>query len=198
MNMQEFLEKSRSVSEYYDLLEKLYAEGKTTGENQSPALLEYANLNLHRINRLHKTTKLEPSLVETAKNVTRKMIWLTLTEGWCGDAAQNLPIIEKIADESPNIEIRYLLRDENLELMDKYLTEGGRSIPKLICLDGETLGEIGTWGARPQVLQDYFHELKQQGLEKPEIIEKVQRWYNEDKGKSLEAEFEKLLLKWSA
>ena len=75
------------------------------------------------------------------------MIWLVISEGWCGDAAQNMPVVEKIVDEMPNVEIRYVLRDENLELMDQYLTNGGRSIPKALFVDTETfevLGRLGT------------------------------------------------------
>ena len=60
------------------------------------------------------------------------MIWLIITEGWCGDAAQCIPTIEKIAAESKNIETHYVLRDENLDLIDEYLTNNARSIPKLI------------------------------------------------------------------
>ena len=66
------------------------------------------------------------------RNVKENWIWLILTEAWCGDAAQNIPTIEKIARENDRIKTLYLLRDENLELMDKYLTGGARAIPKLI------------------------------------------------------------------
>ena len=125
------------------------------------------------------------------------MIWLIITEGWCGDAAQNIPIIEKIAAENSNIETRYILRDENLELMDVYLTNNARSIPKLIALDAKTLEEIGAWGPRPQAAMDYFYEMKAQGLEKPQMMENLQRWYLQDKEKSVQTEFENLFGKWA-
>ena len=125
------------------------------------------------------------------------MIWLIITEGWCGDAAQNIPTIEKIAAQSENIETRYILRDENLELMDNYLTNNARSIPKLIALDADNLEVVGTWGPRPQISMDYFQELKNQGLEKPEIMEKLQRWYIADKEHSIQTEFENLLDQWT-
>ncbi|HEY0049178.1 MAG TPA: thioredoxin family protein, partial [Pyrinomonadaceae bacterium] len=112
-------------------------------------------------------------------------------------AAQNIPTIEKIAAESPNIETRYVLRDENLELMDKYLTYDARSIPKLVALDAETLEELGTWGPRPQAAMNYFLEMKKNGLEKPQMMENIQRWYLQDKEQSLQKEFEGLLDEWS-
>ena len=125
------------------------------------------------------------------------MIWLIITEGWCGDAAQNIPIIEKIAAESEHIETRYVLRDENLELMDAYLTNNARSIPKLIALDAETLAEIGTWGPRPKIAMDYFYEMRESKLEKPQMMENLQRWYNSDKNQAIQDEFESLFDNWT-
>ncbi|MCY7375885.1 MAG: thioredoxin family protein, partial [Pyrinomonadaceae bacterium] len=189
-NMKSYIEKSMTFAEYLKLIDDLLAEGKTTGENQSEVMFNYGKLNRQRMKRLAKTIELNDALKEKAQNIHRKMIWLIITEGWCGDAAQNIPTIEKIAAESENIETRYVLRDENLELMDAYLTNDARSIPKLIALDAETLEEIGVWGPRPQAAMNYFHELRSGGMEKPPIMENLQRWYLQDKEKSLQSEFE--------
>jgi len=186
-----------TYAEYIKLIDDLLLDGKTTGANQSEAMFNYGKLNRQRMRRLEKTVRLNDSLKEKAQAVNRKMIWLIITEGWCGDAAQNIPTIEKIASQSPNVETRYVLRDENLELMDKYLTYHARSIPKLIALDAETLEEIGTWGPRPQTAMDYFFEMKHQGLEKPQMMENMQRWYNRDKEQFLQAEFETLFERWA-
>jgi hypothetical protein len=196
--MRNYIEKSMTFAEYIKLIDDLLLDGKTTGPNQSEAMFNYGKLNRKRMHRLEKTIVLNDSLKEKARRVERKLIWLIITEGWCGDAAQNIPTIEKIAAENPNIETRYVLRDENLELMDKYLTNDARSIPKLICLDGETLQELGTWGPRPQAAMDYFYELKNLGMEKPLMMENIQRWYLSDKEQSLQNEFEKLLDEWTS
>jgi len=195
--MKKYIEKSITYAEYIKLIDDLLLDGKTTGETQSEAMFNYGKLNRHRMHRLEKTIRLGDSLKTRIQNVERKIIWLIITEGWCGDAAQNIPIIEKIAAETRNIETRYVLRDENLELMDKYLTYNARSIPKLIALDAETLEEIGSWGPRPQAAMNYFLEMKAQGLEKPQMMENLQRWYLQDKEKSAQAEFENLLGKWT-
>ena len=195
--MKKYIEKSMTFAEYIKLIDDLLLNGKTTGENQSDAMFNYGKLNRQRMHRLEKTIKINESLKAKAQKAERKMIWLIITEGWCGDAAQNIPIIEKIAAESANIETRYVLRDENLELMDKYLTNNARSIPKLIALDAETFEEIGTWGPRPQAAMNYFLEMKVQGLEKPQMVENLQRWYLHDKEKSAQTEFENLLGKWT-
>lgn len=191
--MKEYLDKSLTYAEYIQLIDSLLDEGKTTGPNQSDAMLNYARLNRRRMQRLDKTAELIDGVRQTARLRDRKMIWLTITEGWCGDAAQNIPFIEKIAAESGNIKTRYILRDENLELMDRFLTGGARSIPKLIALDAETLEVLWTWGARPAAAHRYFLEMKGSGLEKSEISENLQRWYNEDKGRSIQEEFELLI-----
>jgi hypothetical protein len=195
--MKSYIEKSMTFADYLKLIDTLLAEGKTTGVNQSEAMFNYGKLNRQRMKRLEKTVELNESLKEKARSVSRKMIWLIITEGWCGDAALNIPVVEKIAAENSNIETRYVLRDENLELMDKYLTHNARSIPKLIALDAETLKEIGVWGPRPQAAMDYYFEMKADGLEKPQMMENMQRWYNQDKEQSLQAEFEMLFEQWA-
>ncbi|HVE59640.1 MAG TPA: thioredoxin family protein [Pyrinomonadaceae bacterium] len=196
--MKEYLEKSMTFAEYIKLIDDLLLDGKTTGTNQSDAMFNYGKLNRQRMHRLEKTVLLNESLKEKARKIDRKQIWLIITEGWCGDAAQNIPVIEKIAAASDNIETRYVLRDENLELMDAYLTNNARSIPKLIALEAESLEEIGTWGPRPQAAMDLFIQLKHQGLEKPLIMENLQRWYIADKNQTIQTEFEKLLGEWTA
>jgi len=194
--MRGYIDKSLNYEEYITLIDKLLGEGKTTGPKQSHAMLHYGKLNRRRMERLENTIELSEETRHAISNVRRRMIWLIITEGWCGDAAQNIPIIEKIAAESGNIETRYILRDENPELMDRFLTEGARSIPKLIALDAETMDVLGTWGARPTVAQALFHQLKDQGIAKPLIMENLQRWYNDDRGRSLQAEFVDLVAWW--
>lgn len=195
--MKEYIEKAMTYAEYVDLIDGLLADGKTTGMNQSEAMSGLAKLNRQRMLRLEKTVVLKEGVRAAAKELDRKLVWLILTEGWCGDAAQNLPVIEKIAAESVNIETRYLLRDENLELMDRFLTGGARSIPKLIALDAETFEILGKWGSRPTAAQELFLEMKSRGLEKPLILENMQRWYNADKTGLIQAEFELLMREWN-
>lgn len=184
-----------TFAEYVSLIDKLLLENKTTGENQSEEMFHYGKMNRQRMKRLEKTTVLQESLKTKIRKLTKPQLWLILTEGWCGDAAQSLPVLEKIAAENPLIQTRYVLRDENLKLMDQYLTNNARSIPKLIILDAETFEELATWGPRPQNAMDYFNELKHQGVEKLEIMEGLQRWYLADKTVSIQQEFEEIFNK---
>jgi hypothetical protein len=195
--MKNYVEKAMSFEQYIALIDDLLAENKTTGENQSENYVHFGKLNRQRMKRLEKTVKLNESLIEKVQAVDKPLIWLTLTEGWCGDAAQNIPVIEKIASENPLIKTRYLLRDENLDLMDKFLTNGGKAIPILICLDGETFEVLGRWGSRPSAIQAYFLELKEAGIEKDERNELLQRRYNADREQSIQADFMELIDKLS-
>lgn len=186
-----------TYTQYRELIDKLLAENKTTGTNHSPEMVEYTRLNLHRMSRMEKTVKLDDELVQVLLSVQTKMIWVVLTEAWCGDAAQSLPALVKIADASPLIDLQLLLRDENEEVMDAYLTNGGRSIPKLIALEAETLKQIGTWGPRPEPAQQLFMEMKRQELPFKELAEKLHTWYAKDRSQTLQNEFKHLLRKWA-
>ncbi|CAN5446485.1 thioredoxin family protein [soil metagenome] len=194
--MEEYIENSITFPQYESLIDGLLAEGKTTGKNQSEAMVGYGKLNRQRMHRLEKTVVINEELRTAAQNLARPMIWLVITEGWCGDAAQNVPVIEKIAAESDKIKTRYILRDENLDLMDRFLTNGTRSIPKLIALDSESLEVLGSWGPRPAAAQEFFAKMTSNGTEKAVILEEMQRWYNADKGQSIQHEFAKLLSGW--
>jgi hypothetical protein len=193
----EHLAKAITYTEYRELIDILLAESKTTGTNHSEAMVEYTRMNAQRMRRVEKTTVLDDELVDLMLSVQNKMTWVILTEAWCGDAAQTVPALVKIADASPLIEVKLLLRDENPELMDAYLTNGGRSIPKLIVLDAETMEEIGTWGPRPAPAQQLFMDLKAKEVPYQEFVEQLHGWYGKDRSKALLQEFKPLIRNWA-
>ena len=195
--MQEYIERSISFDEYTAQIDQLLQEGKISGPNQTDALIGFTKLNRVRMQRLEKTIELDEDVRSYVASAGVDWIWLIITEGWCGDAAQNIPIIEKLAAANPGIETRYILRDEYPELIESFLTGGSRSIPKLISIDRASGHVLGTWGARPQKAQALFEKLKAEGLDKPAIMESLQRWYFADRGRSLQAEFVELLRQWS-
>jgi hypothetical protein len=187
------IEEGMTFQAYYELTEKLVAEGKTTGPNQSENLAHYTKLNLSRMKRLVKTAVLNDALIEKVNQIKRKTYFLVISEAWCGDAAQNVPLIAKAAEFSSNIELKIILRDDNLDIMDAYLTNGGRSIPKVIAIDAESLDVIGEWGPRPLAAQELMLELKSKGVSHEEMVEVLQRWYNNDKTTSFQADFADLI-----
>ncbi len=191
------IQKSLSYAEYLKLTEELLSQGKTTGPNQSADYVHYTNLNFHRMKRLDKTVEINDDLKTLVSKIQTPQTWLVISEVWCGDAAQNVPLLQKIADLSNKIELKIILRDENIEVMDLYLTNGGRSIPKLIALENETLNELYTWGPRPASIQNVMNELKAANItEISEIVEKIQIAYNHDKSQSFQNEFVTLLTEY--
>jgi hypothetical protein len=157
------LASSYNYEEYKSLIKELVATNKTTGPVQSNSLIDYTKLNAARIKRWDKTYNPSLKMQQVLNAIQQKETWLVLTEAWCGDAAHNVPILAKIASYNPSINFRLALRDENLEVMDMHLTNGGRSIPKLIRLnvDGQS---IGSWGPRPQILQDSIVNGKEKSI----------------------------------
>lgn len=182
-----------TYSAYMHLMETVVLENRTTGPKQSEALSHYTKLNLARMQRLNKTASIHESLREVVDQIDIPQTWYILTEAWCGDAAQNIPTIVAASLSNPLITVRFLLRDENPELMDAYLTNGGRSIPKLIAVD-EDFNEIFTWGPRPAGAQELLREYKANPVKSySEFSEDIQRWYIADKTQSLQNELQELL-----
>ncbi len=183
------LENTISYNEYTDLVSNLLAEGKATGPNQSEDLTHYSLLNDKRMKRLNKTTKLSEETIQSLQEINEEQTWLLITEGWCGDAAQNSPIINKMAEVNDKIQLKVALRDENLELMDLFLTNGGRAIPKLIALDKDN-NVINTWGPRPTVATKMVADYKaEHGIIDAQFKQDLQVWYNKNKGESLQEDF---------
>jgi hypothetical protein len=182
---------SWNYQEFISLIEKLLAEDKTTGENHSEAYLHYTTMNLRRMNRIYKRMEIRTELVDALKNLQGSYTWLILVEAWCGDVGQNLGAIARFADLSPNIEMKMILRDENLDLMDQHLTYGGRGVPKLLAIDNESGKVVETWGPRPAPAQQMVLDYKALEEKPPysEFVEVVQKWYAQDKTKVLQEEF---------
>lgn len=189
MITQELLNNAMSYSFYSEHLHTLMNEGKTTGDNQSELYISYAKINLQRMSRIEKTMHLSESVINKANSLQNNYTWLAITEGWCGDAAQNLPVLNAIALSSNAITLKLILRDEHLEVMDNYLTHGARSIPKIICLETSTLKEVFVWGPRPAAGQTLALELKSKGATLEEKALAVQKWYINDKTLSTQLEF---------
>lgn len=180
-----------TYSEYRLLIDELIAENKTTGENHSEAMLGHTNMNITRMNRLDKKAEIEEHLAKKVASLAPQT-WLVISEAWCGDAAQNLPYLSKLAELNKGINLKIILRDKNLDIMDDFLTNGGRSIPKIIALDASN-EVLFQWGPRPDLLQDKYNEMKNKGLEYEEISKTIHTMYAKDKGISLQKEFLALL-----
>ncbi|MEY3441790.1 MAG: hypothetical protein RLZZ519_71 [Bacteroidota bacterium] len=186
-------EKARVLYNYADyvrLCEELLAENKTTGAIQTPDYIEYTRMSVQRMHRIFKTTEILPELKAALDALKGDYHWMVISEAWCGDVGQNLPVIAKAVENHPQIKLEMILRDDNLDFMDQYLTNGGRSIPKLIITDLATNEVVATWGPRPQAAQQMIIDYKALPERKPysEFIIDMQLWYTKDHTRSLQAE----------
>lgn len=153
---------------------------------------EYIPMNLQRSKRILKTFQLQDSLKETLRNLNHKINWLLISEHWCGDASQIIPVIHSIANASEGkINLKIVYRDSS-ELINHHLTNGGKSIPKIVQLDDE-FNFLKEWGPRPVLAQELIEELKTNGTELPVVIEKIHKWYADDKTVLTQKEIEELL-----
>lgn len=190
MDWKNLIEKAHSFTyqEYVDYVQKLYDENKVTGAEQSDAKLEATKINLSRMKRIYKTTNIDEKIINciNSKNVAQN--WVLIVEGWCGDSAQVTPIIAKLADAfKDKINLRLILRDENEEIMNHFLTNGTRAIPKLIVFDKDFKNVLATWGARPEKIQKMVVDYKnsKETFDKDEFNRALHTWYAKDKGQAM-------------
>lgn len=200
----EVISNAMKYSDYRSMIDNLFEKGQTTGPIQSEAMLNYTKMNIARMRRLDKTVKLTEETLEKLNKIDRPQTWLVLTEAWCGDAAQIVPVLNKMAEYQANVSLRFILRDEHLDIMDAFLTNGGRSIPKLIVTEGNDNEVKGSWGPRPAEVQEMVVLSKKElaAIEDPKArkihteAEKynVQKWYAKDKAKKVQAEITTAIL----
>ncbi len=187
------IKKAKTYFEYKTLVLDLIKEGKSTGVNQNEDLLNYTRLNDKRMKRLDKQTILSELAKEEINSIDKDFTWLVLTESWCGDAAQTLPVLNKFSEVNPNIDLKVVLRDENEELMNQFLTNGSKSIPKLIVIDNDNK-VVGSWGPRSKVATKMVMAYKEKHGKLDAAFKKdLQIWYHEDKGVNIEKDIVELL-----
>ncbi|WP_174412097.1 thioredoxin family protein [Aquimarina megaterium] len=188
------IDNSYTYQEYKNLISDLLTENKSTGHEQSEALTNYSMLNDRRMKRWDKTLKIDESISTSFSNADLNVTWVVLTEGWCGDAAHVLPVLNKLAELNDGIDLKIISRDDHDELMNNFLTNGGKSIPKLIVFDNQNKEVLNSWGPRPSVATQMVNDYKEQhGSLDPEFKQDLQVWYNKDKGANIAEDVLRLL-----
>ena len=181
--------KSCSYNEYRSLISTYAQEGKTTGLISSPDYINYTKLNESRMHRLDKTIEVTQETKALLENLSKEYIWLVISETWCGDAAQVIPVINKMAEVASKIDLRIVLRDENEDLMNLFLTNGTKSIPKLIIIKKESGEVVGDFGPRPTQAKQLIIDYKAaHGVVDETAKIELQKWYLADKGVSIQNE----------
>lgn len=179
------LNKAISYQAYRDLVEELVETKLNTGNDITEALVNYTMLNDRRMKRWDKTVKVSEVVKQEVSNLKINQTWLVITESWCGDAAHVMPVMNKVAELNSGIDFKVVLRDENDDLMNRFLTNGGKSIPKLIIIDNDSNEVLDSYGPRPSTATKLVTDYKaKHGSLTPEFKEDLQRWYNKDKGQT--------------
>lgn len=186
---QHYFEKGISYSEY---LENMTEEAENPIDSPNS---HFVPMNLQRAKRIGKTVKLTDDILATLNRLQHPIKWLVISEHWCGDASQIMPVLHQIAANSNGkIDMRIVYRDQHLELMDAHLTGTSRSIPKLIQLD-QQFGITATWGPRSAEAQRMVLELKSNPETAATYSEILHTWYAKDKQQAIQQELNLLLSK---
>lgn len=175
--------KSMSYQDYKILVDKAALVKTNTGDKKEESLAHYTQLNNRRMKRWDKILKVPSVIEKKIRSIKQDILWLVLVESWCADAAHILPVLNKLAALNPRIDLKVVLRDENPALMNTLLTDGNKSIPKLLILDANTGSIIHIYGPRPTEATAFVNRFKvKYGKITPEFMEDLQHWYNSNKG----------------
>lgn len=196
MELNKIFKSALSYAEYRELVNTLVAEGKTTGNTQSEKLLEFTKLNIQRQNRLDKTILLNQEIVQKLKAHNRNLNWLLIADAWCGDCAQIVPVINKIADSSDGkYNLKIISRDNYPDLIEKYHSNGAKAIPKALIICSETGELLCTWGPRPKPAQEIMLNWKnnKDTITWEQFEKDLHLWYARDKGQTIINEYVQLM-----
>ena len=191
----ETIQKGIDYLEYRALVGNLILENKTTGTKQTPELVDFTKLNEQRSNRNEKQFVLSQDLLHLFDNKVFNEYWVVFVEAWCGDCAQNLPAIQAIAKFTSGVDLKIVIKSDNSDEMQKYLTNGAEAIPKLVRVHKDTLKELGTWGARPknaQAIAEHWKKNKET-ITKEDFEKELHLWYAKNRSKDIQNEFWELL-----
>lgn len=181
-----------TFQEYLDYFEQIINSPQDYELYNDDEYLNYTKLNWSRMNRWLKRFEPSGEMKRFVGAITEQQHWIVITEPWCGDAAHSVPQIYQMIKDNPNIDFEIQLRDADPFLIEDYLTNGSKSIPKLIIRNDVGHDRV-VWGPRPQKLQDIFLRMKESDASFEDIKEETQKWYNQDKGEELQKELLKEL-----
>ncbi len=177
---------------YLNYFEEILNNSTPSAPYDHPDYFNYTKLNWVRMNRWLKHAVLSEEIKKTVSAVNKPQHWIVITEPWCGDAAHIVPFLHLIAELNPLIRVEYELRDSAPFRINEYLTNGGKSIPKLI-IRNEAGEDLGVWGPRPVICQTLFDKLKADQADFETMKTELQKWYNKDEGKEIMSELTGLI-----
>lgn len=176
---------------YQQLCEAIVSAQNPQPPYTNPVYMHYAKLNVSRMNRWWRDLELSETLSNYLKDLSSAQTWIIIAEPWCGDAAPAIPFLVKLAELNPLIQYDIQLRDSAPFLIEQYLTNGSKSIPKFIVRDTDGK-DLFTWGPRPSSAQALVDELVRNKVDMEVKAVQLQNWYNKDKGEEMQRELMEL------
>lgn len=193
------LEQAIDWEAYLQLMKDMVASPNPPGKYADPKMQRYTESNLERTNKVLDKMVLNQKLYNALSELNEEWIWLVISEPWCGDASWGTTALYLIASASDNIEFKLLLRDTHMDIITAYQTNGGNAIPKLVCLRKRDMAELGTWGPRPQILQNKINEFKQDtAFDFKDSVRRIHAWYEEDMTVRIQDEILDLVKEWKS
>lgn len=162
--------------------EEFYARAETRMNANDPED-RYASgrpLNHSRMARHLKTYEPSEAIMNVIADIPGAQTWVVITEDWCGDSAQTLPIVARIAGLNSGIILRILDRDTYPDAIEGYLTNGARSIPIVIATQAGQAGnseELWTWGPRPDAAKPLVTSWKNEHETSTDWYPLLHTWY---------------------
>jgi hypothetical protein len=170
------------------MLREKFAEGMTV--KQYVSIMDADQKTLHETH--YSRADLDEFREILSAGIFPPLKIIVLTEPWCGDSKAIVPVVLKLLEGFEQVDVRFLLRDSNPDLMDSYLTKGARSIPKIIIMN-EEYRELAVWGSRPAAAQKIYEEnrakIESGEIEKSEVIKRIRNFYAKDNGKTIAEDF---------
>jgi thioredoxin-like negative regulator of GroEL len=185
------LDEGMSYIEYFRSIENFVSNQTTSGQDVTPERIEITKLNLHRMKRLNDA-KFENNSISLSSPIAAVII----TEAWCGDSAQNIPWIEHFFRScTPKITSYYVYRDDNPELMNQFLTNGSRSIPKCIFFNEQNGQVLGTWGPRPEEIKNWLAKLRSENPDMPKHDWEIElhKYYTKNNGAAITSDLKEVI-----
>jgi hypothetical protein len=185
------INKGMTYIEYFRSIEDLVSSQTTSGHDITTERVEFTKLNLHRMKRLNDA-KFENTSILLKTPIAAAII----TEAWCGDSAQNIPWLEHFFNNcNPKITSKYFYRDEHPELMNQFLTNGSRSIPKCIFYNKQSGEVLGTWGPRPEEIKNWLAQLRSDNPDMPKHDWEIElhKYYTKNNGVAITSDLNEVI-----
>ena len=184
-----------SYQQYFDTIIQMTIDKTTSGVDQTEERIELTKLNMHRMKRINEASHRFDTI-----DLSSEIGVAILTEAWCGDSAQNLPWLEHFIEAcNPKIQTYYFFRDEHPELMNQFLTNGSRSIPKCILFQKSNGTVLGTWGPRPEEIKTWLAKLRSDTPDMPKHDWEIElhKYYTKNKGAAIMSDLQELISSFS-